>query len=94
MSQADKLPVDTHGRLDLGKPQTHLDNTLSREEIAEYAYQYGWSDYLGTVQHDCSMALNQAIRDNQPALCQRLREELVACLECKRSLKRLRRDNE
>jgi len=90
MSQADKLPVDTRGRLDLGKPQTHLDNTLSRAEIAEYAYQYGWSDYLGTVQHDCSMALNQAIRDNQPALCQRLREELVACLECKRSLKRLR----
>ena len=94
MSKADKLPMDTHGRLDLGKPQTHLDNTLSREEIAEYAYQYGWSDYLGTVQDNLSMALNEAIRNNRPALCQRLRRELVACLECKRSLTRLRRNNE
>ena len=29
MSKADKLPTDKHGRLDLGKPQTHLNRSAN-----------------------------------------------------------------
>jgi len=89
MSKADKLPTDKHGRLDLGKPQTHLNKSLSRKEIGEFAYEYGWKEPLTLIQDDLSMAHNRAICQDRPALRDRLREELVACMECNRSLTQL-----